>query len=202
MSIATAVGAHAEVEATGVRRFDAVTIALHWATVALIVGMFASGWSLGLATDHEQEEGLLYIHRSLGVLTWITALTRITWRLGFAFLPPFPSAMPKIQQRAAHLSEYALYAMLLIQPVTGMAQSLTRGRAFPILAWQAPVVMGRSRALTHLFHGIHEVTAWVLLGLIALHVAAALFHRFVVKDEVFGSMAPWRPNRRRVAQHP
>jgi cytochrome b561 len=158
--------------------------------------MFATGWSMGLATDHEQEETLLYLHRSLGVLTWITALARITWRLGFAFLPPFPSAMPKIQQRAAHLSEYALYAVLLIQPLTGVAQSLTRGRPFPVLAWRAPVVMARDKALTHLFHGIHEITAWVLLGLIGLHVAAALVHRFVVKDEVFGSMAPWRPSAR------
>jgi cytochrome b561 len=201
MSIATAVGPHAEI-AIGVRRFDAVTIALHWATVALVVGMFATGLSMGLATDHDQEETLLYIHRSLGALTWITALTRITWRLGFAFPPPFPSAMPRIQRRAAHLSEYALYAILLIQPVTGMAQSLTRGRPFPVLAWQAPAVLARSKALTHLFHDIHEITAWVLLGLIGLHVAAALFHRFVAKDEVFGSMAPWRPTRRRTAQHP
>jgi cytochrome b561 len=198
MSIATAVGPHAEM-AIGVRRFDAVTIALHWTTVALIVGMFATGWSMGLATDHDQEETLLYIHRSLGVLTWITALGRITWRLGFAFLPPFPSAMPTIQQRVAHLSEYGLYALLLIQPLTGVAQSLTRGRPFPFLAWQAPAVMGRSKALTHIFHDIHEITAWVLLGLIAMHVAAALFHRFVVKDEVFGSMAPWRPARRRAS---
>lgn len=168
-----------------------MTIALHWTTVALIVGMFATGWGLGLATDHEQEEALLYIHRSIGILTWITALTRIIWRLGFAFLPPFPSAMPKIQQRAAHLSEYGLYALLLTQPLTRMAQSLTRGRAFPFLAWRAPAVMARDKALTHLFHDIHEITAWVLLGLTAAHIMAALLHRFVVEDEVFGSMAPW-----------
>jgi cytochrome b561 len=201
MSITTAVGRPVEIQDFAARRFDAVTIALHWTTVILIVAMFATGWSLGLATDHDQEEILLYIHRSLGVLTWITALARITWRLGFAFSPPFPSAMPTIQQRVAHLSEYGLYALLLIQPLTGVAQSLTRGRPFPVLAWQAPAMMGRSKALTHLFHDIHEITAWVLVALTALH-AAALFHRFVVKDEVFGSMAPWRPSRRLAAQHP
>jgi len=173
-----------------------VTIALHWTTVALIVGMFASGLSLGLATDHEQEETLLYLRRSLGVLTWVTAFCRIVWRLGFAFLPPFPSAMPKIHQHLAKLSEFGLYALLLVQPLTGLAQSLTRGRPFPLLAWQAPAVMARDKALTHLFHGIHEFSAWALLGLIGLHVLAALFHRFIVKDEVFGSMAPWKPSSR------
>jgi superoxide oxidase len=178
----------------GPRRFDAVTIALHWTTVALIVGMFASGLSLGLASDHEQEETLLYLHRSLGVVIWVTAFCRVIWRLRFAFIPAFPSAMPKVQQHLAKLSEFGLYALLLVQPLTGLAQSLTRGRPFPLLAWQAPAVMVRDKALTLLFHGIHEISAWVLLGLIGLHILAALFHRFIVKDEVFGSMAPWKPS--------
>jgi superoxide oxidase len=179
---------------TGPRRFDVVTIALHWTTVALIVGMFASGLSMGLATDHDQEETLLYLHRSLGVVTWVTAFCRIIWRLRFAFIPAFPPAMPKVQQHLAKLSEYGLYALLLVQPLTGLAQSLTRGRPFPLLAGEAPAVMVRDKALTHLFHGIHETSAWVLLGLIGLHVLAALFHRFIVKDEVFQSMAPWKPS--------
>jgi cytochrome b561 len=180
------------------RRFDVVTIALHWTTVTLIVGMFASGLSMGLAADSEQAEMLLYLHRSLGVLTWITAFCRLVWRLGFAFLPPFPSAMPKVQQRIASLSEYGLYALLLVQPLTGLAQSLTRGRPFPLLAWEAPAVMARDKGLTHLFHNIHEISAWALLGLIGLHVLAALFHRFFLKDEVFQSMAPWKPSGRKM----
>ncbi len=186
----------------GPRRFDAVTIALHWATVALIVGMFATGLSMGLATDHEQEESLLYLHRSLGVLTWVTAFCRVVWRLRFAFIPAFPSAMPKVQRHLAKLSELGLYALLLVQPLTGLAQSLTRGRPFPLLAWEAPAVMARDKALTHLFHGIHEFSAWALLGLIGLHVLAALFHRFIVKDEVLGSMAPWKPSNRGNAPMP
>ena len=183
-------------QSIGPRRFDAVTIALHWTTVALIVGMFASGLSLGLATDREQEETILYLHRSLGVVIWVTAFCRVVWRLRFAFIPAFPSAMPKLQQLLAKLSEFGLYALLLVQPLTGLAQSLTRGRPFPLLAWEAPAVMVRDKALTHLFHGIHELSAWALLGLIGLHVLAALFHRFIVKDEVFRSMAPWKPSNR------
>ncbi|MEP6968057.1 MAG: cytochrome b [Pseudomonadota bacterium] len=180
----------------GPRRFDTVTIALHWTTVALIVGMFASGLSLGLATDHEQEETLLYLRRSLGVVSWVAAFCRLFWRLRFAFIPAFPSAMPKVQQHLAKLSEFGLYALLLAQPLTGLAQSLSRGRPFPLLAWEAPAVMVRDKALTHLFHGIHGFSAWALLGPIGLHVLAALFHRFIVKDEVFGSMAPWKPSNR------
>jgi cytochrome b561 len=98
--------------------------------------------------------------------------------------------MPKVQQRLATTSEYGLYALLLFQPLTGLAQSLTRGRQFMLFAWQVPKLMSSDKPLTMLFHQIHSVSAWVLLGLIGLHILAALFHRFVLKDEVLQSMLP------------
>jgi len=176
------------------RRFDAVTIGLHWITVALIIGMFASAWSIGLAQDPAQAGLILTLHRSLGATVWVLAACRLAWRLTLACLPPFPATMPKAQQWAAKLSEYGLYAILLVQPITGMAQSVARGRPFVLFAWEAPKVMVRDKGLTHLFGQIHAITAWILLGLIALHVAAALFHHLVLKDEVLASMLPWKPS--------
>jgi cytochrome b561 len=38
---------------------------------------------------------------------------------------------------------------------------------------------------------VHSVLAWVLLVLIALHVAAAFFHHLVLKDGVMQRMVPW-----------
>ncbi len=177
----------------GRRRFDIVTIGLHWATVTLIAGMFASAWLL-LASDREHAAMLLTVHRSVGVVTWAVAIVRLGWRFRFAYLPPFPQSMPKLQQRLAQASEYGLYALLLFQPLTGLAQSLTRGRSFMLFAWRVPKVLAGDKPLTALFHQIHALSAWVLLGLIGLHVLAALFHRFVLRDEVLQSMLPWRPH--------
>jgi superoxide oxidase len=175
----------------GRRRFDILTIGLHWATVALITGMFASAWLL-LASDREHAAMLLTIHRSVGVVTWAVAIVRLGWRISYAYLPPFPATMPTIQQRLAKASEYGLYALLLFQPLTGLAQSLTRGRHFMLFTWRVPSVMAGDKPLTALFHQIHSLSAWVLLGLIGLHTLAALFHRFVLRDEVLQSMLPWR----------
>jgi cytochrome b561 len=61
-----------------------------------------------------------------------------------------------------------------------------------LFAWQVPKVMAGDKPLTALFHQIHALSAWVLLGLIGLHILAALFHRFVLRDEVLQSMLPWR----------
>ena len=106
----------------GRRRFDSLTIGPHWATVALVTGMFASAWLL-LASDREHAAMLLIAHRSLGVVTWVVALVRLAWRFSFAYLPPFPGTMPRAQQRFAKAGEYGLYALLLLQPLTGLAQS-------------------------------------------------------------------------------
>jgi hypothetical protein len=104
----------------GRRRFDILTIGLHWATVTLIAGMFASAWLL-LASDREHAAMLLTVHRSLGVVTWVVAIFRLGWRLSCAYLPPFPQNMPKVQQRLAKASEYGLYALLLSQPPDGLS---------------------------------------------------------------------------------
>ena len=104
----------------GRRRFDILTIGLHWATVALIAGMFASAWLQHAAM-------LLTVHRSLGVVTWVVAIIRLGWRLSCAYLPPFPQNMPKMQQRLAKASEYGLYALLLLQPLTGLSRQFCVG---------------------------------------------------------------------------
>ena len=64
---------------------------------------------------------LLTVHRSLGVVTWAAAIIRLGWRFSYAYLPPFPQNMPKVQQRLAKASEYGLYALLLFQPLTGLS---------------------------------------------------------------------------------
>ena len=174
-------------------RFDAVTIGFHWTTVGLMVGMFVT------ALLHERAAGgawaglLLAAHRSLGLTLWVVAACRLAWRLRFAFLPPFPPRMSKGQQMAAKLTEFTLYALLLGQPLTGLAQSLALGRPFPLFGLQTPAVMATSETLTSLFHGIHAFSAWALFGLIGLHVLGALFHRFVLRDDVLQSMLPWKP---------
>jgi hypothetical protein len=92
-------------------RFDRISISLHWLTVLLIVGQFTSAW-LREAVGHESSHAvaILAAHRAMGMLTWIVGLLRLVWRHNFAYLPPFPESMPKLQQSIAKANEYGLYA--------------------------------------------------------------------------------------------
>ncbi len=167
-------------------RFDQTSIALHWLTAVVVVAQLTMGWLLSRGGD--EIAALLTAHRSMGIAIWIIVAARLAWRHGFAHLPPFPASMPKLQQRLAQLNEYALYALLLIQPITGLGNTLYHGRPFALLAWQVPTLVTHDAGVFHAFRLVHKCGAWGLLVFVSIHAAAALFHAVVLRDGVFQRM--------------
>jgi len=172
--------------------FDGATISLHWATVVLVLAVFSSAWLHALAEVRHSEftPVLLQIHRSFGVTIWFVTALRLAWRLTSASLPPFPRQMTKLHRAAVMLSEYGLYALLLVQPATGLLTTLAGGRPFALFLWRLSPVMPRDEMLQTTFHLAHELGAWALAVLTVSHAAAALFHHFVLRDDVLECMAP------------
>ena len=84
------------------------------------------------------------------------------WRKTFARLPPFPASMPKLQQRAATANEYALYALLLAQPLTGLGQTIFRGAPFQLGLWRTPALTAANHPLAAAFGALHEWGATAL----------------------------------------
>jgi superoxide oxidase len=166
------------------KRFDPTSIALHWLTVFLIVGQFTTVW-LHEAVGHGTGLGseFLAVHRTMGMLTWTVALVRVFWRRRFA-------SLPKLQQWVAMANEYGLYALLLVQPVTGLGRAVFHGRPFTLFIWQVPALWAPDTAIRTLFVKAHEVGGNALLVLIGLHAGAALFHGFVLRDGVLQRMLP------------
>jgi superoxide oxidase len=169
--------------------FDSVTIVFHWVSVLIVLAMFVTAWLHSQSHDDVRKVILLQIHRSLGVTIWVVTVSRLVWRLTKAKLPPFPQNMPKVQQQLAKASEYALYALLLVQPGTGLAATLLRGRQFALFFWEIPQLVPE-KALWVTFDLTHKIGAWALGALILGHAAAALFHHFVLRDDVLQCMAP------------
>src|SRR5215472_15699942 len=71
--------------------FDRIIISLHWATVLLVLTLFASAWLHALAEARQSElaPALLQIHRSSGVTVWVMTALRLAWRLTNATMRPF-----------------------------------------------------------------------------------------------------------------
>lgn len=170
-------------------RFDAVTIMLHWLTVLLFVPLLAS--MALLQTGSGPDPALLIdIHRGSGAALLATTAIRFLWRQSFARLPPFPQNMRPIHRRAVTVSEWALYVLLLAQPLTGLAMTIARGRAFRLIVWQVPALMGRDKELAALLHDAHRAGAYFLLALVGLHASAALIHHYLIRDDVLAAMLP------------
>lgn len=170
-------------------RFDAATLWLHWLTAALVLSQFATALSL----DHlepAQIDGVLAVHRSTGLLLWGLTAGRVAWRLTLMQVPPADSSLPRVQRLAARANEYALYLLLLVQPVTGLADSLFHAHVFPVFGMAVPVLVAKSKPIYHAAHSLHEAGGWLLAALVGLHTAAALFHRLVLRDRVLQSMLP------------
>lgn len=170
--------------------FDAVTMCLHWLTLALIASLFATAWLHDNAEGGASAAALLQTHRSLGVAVWLVSLGRLVWRHTRATLPPFPRHMSKGHQLVAKVSEYALYALLLVQPLTGMAQTALRGRGFDLFLMHVGSLAERNSGLARSFHDLHETGGSAFLVVIGLHAGAALMHHFFWKDGVLRSMLP------------
>jgi cytochrome b561 len=171
-------------------RFDTVTITLHWITLLLVLAMIGTGLLYGLMEDRPWAPPLLWAHRSMGVIVWMITVVRLSWRLTGARFPEFPTSMTRLHRFAVRLSEYGLYVLLLTQPLTGLAQTVSRGEPFELLAWTVPSVVSKHFGYVVLFYAVHKLGAWCLIGLVSLHASAALFHHFIRRDDILETMAP------------
>ncbi len=173
-------------------RFDGVTILFHWTTAVVVVAQFALGYGMSFVSGRDALDQLLLVHRFVGVSVFLLAILRLAWRGRFAHLPPFPPHMPKLQQWAVKANEYALYLLLILQPLTGLGDTLFRARSFVLLAWTIPPFFPRVPAIYKTCHLLHELGAEAFAGFIGLHAAAALIHVLVLKDRVLHRMLPGR----------
>jgi cytochrome b561 len=163
---------------------------LHWGMAGVIALCFVVG--LGLEGLPKGDlKGLAYgFHKSLGVLAILLLALRLAWRVSNP-VPQTPKTGPLWAERAAKLAHGALYLLMLGVPVSGLLMSFANGKPVTFFGLFAlPPVIGPDKQLKHLFEEMHEATANGLLLLVGLHVAAALWHRIVLKDGVLGRMLP------------
>ena len=170
--------------------FDRVTLTFHWVTVVLVLGLFTTAIWHAYSHDDMLRVLLLRIHRSLGVTVWTTTVLRLVWRKTNAKLPPFPDDMSKLHRVFVQMSEYCLYALLVIQPTVGFGAVLTRGRSFTLFWGHVPPLIPHYPTVEAVLFSLHRAGAWALGVLITAHAVNALVHHFIIRDNTLARMAP------------
>ena len=173
----------------GVQRFTPLQRLLHWVLAICILAMLFIG--VGMVSSVEPKYlTLVSIHKPLGMAILVLALIRLVVRLRYG-APPLPADLPEPMKLAAHLSHYALYALMIALPLIGWG--MLSAAAYPVKIWGGvtlPAILPQSDSLHTALWNAHFYLAFVFFALILMHVAAALFHALVRRDGVFDTMGP------------
>ncbi len=168
--------------------YDAVARTLHWLTVLLIAVQFVIGWTMPDIHKDTQPVGLIAWHLGVGSALIAVMVIRVIWRLTHW---PTPDELPPLLSVVSRITHFLLYAALVVVPLLGWINASSRGWTVSLLGLVPyPALSEQGSAVGHEMGDVHGVLAWVLFALIALHVAAAVFHRVVLKDHVLQRMLP------------
>ncbi len=172
-------------------RWGAIAQLFHWTIVVLVITQFVLATIAGDLPLGMRKLAILARHKSVGITIFMLAILRLAWRWSNP-TPPLPTTLKPYEQRLAHLTHGALYALLLAMPITGWIMS--SARSFPV-SWfgffQLPDLVSPSKSLFEAMLKIHTSLAWVLAAVATLHLLAALKHHFVLKDDVLRRMLPF-----------
>jgi cytochrome b561 len=172
-------------------RYTGTAIALHWIVAALIVGAFVIGLIAVELAVSPQKLKLYSWHKWTGISIALLALVRIGWRLWHP-APALPPEMARWEQRVATGTHVLLYMLLLAIPVTGWLMSSASG--FPVVYFGVlplPDLVAKDKSLADALKLVHYALNKTLLVLVVLHVAAALKHHVLDRDDVLTRMLPF-----------
>jgi cytochrome b561 len=168
--------------------YDAVARTLHWLTVLLVAMQFVIGWTMPDVHKDTQPVNLIAWHLGVGATLVAVTAIRVIWRLTHW---PTPDELPPLLSVVSRITHVLLYAALVLVPLLGWINASSRGWTVRLLGVVPyPALSEPGSTFGDEMGDVHGILAWVLFALISLHVVAALFHRFVLRDHVLQRMLP------------
>lgn len=165
--------------------------ALHWGMAAAVLPMIAAG--LLMTTDGLPRglgNALFLFHKNLGVILIPLIALRLIWRWTHP-APPLPPELPPWQRLGARASHLALYALLVVLPLSGFTR--VRAAGFPVELLDAVGAgpwLPRSEPLAAAAQQLHYLAGLLLILVLTVHVAASLHHALIRRDGIWQRMWP------------
>lgn len=180
--------------------YGSVAMFLHWLIALFIIVNLGLGlYFADLSRDDPSKYFLAQIHKSIGLTVLMLSVTRVLWRLVNP-VPPLPADMNPALKLAARTSQFLLYVLIVAIPLSGwlmVSPSPVPTSYFFLFDWpNLPFFDGLDKAAKHAAHeqweNVHGLLAWSAIVLIPIHLAGALYHHFVRRDDVLRQMTPGR----------
>jgi len=167
---------------TSNQRYTTPAIVLHWLVALLIFVGFPLGVYMHELPLSPTKLQLYSYHKWIGITVLLMAGLRVTWRLSHR-PPPLPGSVVRWQRQASAVVHGLLYVLMLAIPLSGWLMSSAKG--FPVVWFGVlplPDLIDKNRELGDLLVGVHQALNFTLLGLVILHVGAALKHHFIERQ--------------------
>jgi len=161
----------------------------HWVLGLTIIGMIAYGWWMNHFPARPDRFFYRSVHADIGYAVLLLMVLRLVWR-GLNPTPALPSGSPRWERIAARISHGVLYAVTILVAVLGWAHSGARTPNYSdwFGLFHVPQFTLPDKAAAQAYEDRHIFFAYVLLALIVIHLAAAVWHHFVRRDRVTARM--------------
>jgi cytochrome b561 len=165
---------------------------LHWTVAALVLGQMILGWWAVRIPLSPRKLDLFVWHKSVGMTILVLVAVRLAWRVANPS-PALPAFTPAWERLAARVVHALLYALLIAMSLSGWVVNSAANVPFRVF-WLIPLppLVGPDREVAELFSDVHLLVFVALSLSLLLHVAAAIRHHVVLRDDVLTRMLPVR----------
>jgi cytochrome b561 len=180
---------------TAVVRYSRPAVLLHWLLALLIFVAFPLGVYMADLPLSPDKLKLYSYHKWIGITILMLASLRAAWRLTHT-PPPLPDSVVGWQRQASQLVHGLLYLLIFAIPLSGWLMSSAKGFQtvwFGVLP--LPDLIGKDKAIGELLAEVHEALNFTMLGLVVLHIGAALKHQFIERQPFLQRMGFSRKER-------
>jgi cytochrome b561 len=168
---------------------------LHWAVAIMAIGGLAAGLTLGIlgfkgVTDllGAATRNFIYTyHKTFGLIVLAAMLIRLVVKLKQG-APAYEPPLERWQAIISGLVHKALYVCLIAMPILGWMATDASNYPVEFFSWSLPQFIDKDKDLGALLYEVHGILGWVLTGLLAMHVGAAMMHWLVKRDGVISRM--------------
>lgn len=172
-------------------KYGAVAKCFHWGMALIIFGLLVAGIIMTDLPNGPDKFKIYGLHKSFGITVLVLVLLRVFWKMQGKH-PKLPDTLSRIEKKLAFLGHAFLYFLMFSLPVTGWIMSSAAGFTVSVFGlFTLPNLVDADKGTKGDFMEIHENMAWLLIGMIIVHVAAALMHHFHHKNTILKRMLPF-----------
>jgi cytochrome b561 len=170
---------------------DPVTRRVHWLNAILGLVTIMLAWGIVGAPRHSAARGwLITLHGSFGIAILALLLFWAGWRLRHRS-PSLRPLMNWFEAALARATQAALFLLFVAMPLSGyvsLAAAEVPVSFFGLVS--IPPIVPVSGRLSQAAIAVHLAGEFLIYGLVALHIGAALLHGFIRRDGIFERMLP------------